>query len=285
MHEERGAWLVEAGDVRHEHVALAELLHLEHVAPVADVRDGDTEQPAELEDLRRGVLVEPRLDHRLRERAVLAAPAHRVQALVCRQVRPADHAGEVVPLLRREQAQADPPVLAANDLRPVAAARHHRDRPGEVPVEHRVVQEADRHHLERRHLHVGAFPGPGPPRVAGERGERRHRAGRPLTVPDAHLERWRRRGAAARHEPAPRLQHELVRRCTGERAVGPEGRDRDHACLAAARPKRARDVDEGRSAVVHHDDVGVRHRARRRPRPRTARPRTRGGTRRARPFR
>src|SRR5262245_36958826 len=56
-HEERRPGLTEAGPVLDEDTTRAELFHLEHVATVADVRDGNTEQPPRLEDLLCGVRV------------------------------------------------------------------------------------------------------------------------------------------------------------------------------------------------------------------------------------
>ena len=91
---------------------------------------------------------EPRADHRLRKLPVPAASAHRVEPVVAGELGTADHVREVVPLLGREDAEADPAVLATDDLRPVAAARHHRHRAGEVPVQRGVVEEAHRHHFE-----------------------------------------------------------------------------------------------------------------------------------------
>jgi aminoglycoside phosphotransferase (APT) family kinase protein len=110
----------------HEHAALDEVVHREHVAPVAHRRDRHAEQLAQLADLGDGVRGQPRAHHRLGERAVAPAPAHGVEALVGRQVVTSDHRREVGPLLRREHAQADPAVLARHDLGPVAAARHDR---------------------------------------------------------------------------------------------------------------------------------------------------------------
>src|SRR5262245_65968879 len=48
-HEERRPGLTEAGPVLDEDTTRAELFHLEHVAIVAELRDGNTKQSANLE--------------------------------------------------------------------------------------------------------------------------------------------------------------------------------------------------------------------------------------------
>ena len=205
------------------------MLHAEHVAAVADVGNRHAEQTTQFEDLRGRVVFEPRTDDGLRELAVAAPPAHRVQALVAREIRAPDHVGEVVPLLGREDAQTDPSVLAAHDLRPVTAARHHRHGTGEASVQRRVVHEAHAHHFECRDVHGRPSTEPGAVLARGQGGEGSHGARRPLPVPDPHLQRRGLARTAPRHEPAPGLQRELVARHAGEGSNGSERADGDDA--------------------------------------------------------
>ena len=124
-----------------------------------------------------------------------AAAAHRVEPVVGREVFAPDHRREVGPLLRGEHAEADPTVLAADDLGPVAAARHERHRAGELPVERRGSCSGRRPSPRARSTSTtGPVPVRRAYRCAGDRAQRRHRAGGPPSVrrsPSATVA-WRR---------------------------------------------------------------------------------------------
>src|SRR6185503_3235966 len=89
------------------------------------------------------------------------------------EIRPLDQHEEVVPLLRRDRAEADETVARRLDRRDLRLARGEIRRRTEAPVERVRVDDAEGHGLEERDVDVLAASGRvrSPPR--GERGERR----------------------------------------------------------------------------------------------------------------
>ena len=166
------------------------MVHLEHRATIADQSHGDSEKAAELVDLLGGMGSQPGLDDGAGKLPVAPPTPHGIEPFVGLEIGPADHGGEVRPLLGGEDAQPDPPVTATHHRRPVAlAAGEHRGVAGELPVQGGVVEQTDGHDLDRGDGQIGAPSGAFLPLPAGEGSQGGERTGGPLTDAGAHLQR------------------------------------------------------------------------------------------------
>jgi hypothetical protein len=241
--------LPEPGGIVDVDPAFAQVVHLRDGRAVADRRQRQPEQLAELDDLGDGAGAQPRVDPFPDEVAVVPAAELEPQFGNLGQLRAFHHRDEVQPLLSGDHADADVAVLGRFD------GRHlHRPPYRRHPHQRRVqplgaLHQRDR--LQHRQVQMPTGPAAAHPPVQRERPERRPHPGHVLAqvAPDGD---GRPGGVTAESgEARLGLQRELVGRPV--RASAAEGGDRhDHA------PGRAVQLVVGvEVGAVGDDDVGA----------------------------
>src|SRR5262245_37474538 len=107
--EEAAAW------VAHVEILLDQMIKPGHSRPIADLRNWQPQQARALHNFARRMCRHPARDRRLQLGTPRTAVLHEEQRLVLAPIRPLDQHTEVVPLLSRNDHEANPSVLGAFD--------------------------------------------------------------------------------------------------------------------------------------------------------------------------